>query len=69
MAGQITRYSLAWHTKSHVGKIVIEVEDDRRVTFIYNNANEFAATAAVLREAPVFYRDDVITTGVELADE
>jgi hypothetical protein len=70
MTGQITRYSLGWHTKENSGEVVIEVDGRRRIRLSYESAAEFGAVAAVLRESPVYYRSDgLIRTGAEIAEE
>lgn len=69
MVGEITRYSLAWHLENHVGRVVIEVEGRRRIRIEYRDAAEFAAVAAVLREAPVVFRDNVLRTGQDLGED
>lgn len=69
MTGQITRYSLGWHTKENAGFISIEVDGRRSGTVTYKDPAEFAAVAAVLRESPVFFKDGLIRSGVENAEE
>ena len=70
MATPITGYRLAWHPGANQGKAVIRLQGGHQKNVPINSSAELAALAAVLREKPVFLREDgYIYTGWEAPEE
>ena len=55
---QITHYSIGWNHAENRGFVTISLHGEAAMELNIESGHELAALAAVLREAPVFYRED-----------
>lgn len=63
----VASYSLLWRPGDNKGSVILVLQDRRQIPINADSAQELAALAAILNEAPVFFRteDGSLFTGVE----
>ncbi len=66
MAKHITKYEATWHPDKHRGIVFVQFEDGSRGRFDANDAAEFCAlVAAVRQEAPMLTSKGWLGAGLE----